>query len=52
MIDCVIDMVNHILMEQSPPSEYDAGLFEHDPSANHLHLLREVHLTCRAFLFG
>ena len=37
-------------MDQPPSSEYDAGLFEHDPGANYLHLLREVHLTYRLFL--
>ncbi len=37
-------------MNDRPSSEYDAGLFEHDPGAGYLHLLREIHLLYRAFL--
>jgi DNA-binding MarR family transcriptional regulator len=37
-------------VDASPVSEHDAGLFEHDPGATYVHLLREVLLTYRLFL--
>jgi len=32
------------------PTEFDQGLFEHQPSGHYLHLFREVMLAYRAFL--
>ena len=37
-------------MNEPSDSEYDIGLFEHDPGVGYLHLLREIHLLYRVFL--
>lgn len=37
-------------VDEPHESEYDAGLFEHDPGVGYLHLLREIHLLYRVFL--
>ena len=50
MLDTVIDIIKHMLMDQLPISADDAGLFEHDPRGSYLHLLREVLLTYRLLM--